>query len=52
MHYQIYFVRLGDCVYKSTSITEISAFAKLWGKVGHVGMGKKVSFEIENVERF
>lgn len=48
MH-QLYFLAIGSALYWSTNVTEISAFAKCFGMIGHVEEGKRVAFEIENV---
>jgi hypothetical protein len=46
---QLYYLPIGNALYWSTDITEISAFAKHYGELGHVEEGKTVSFEIPNV---
>lgn len=46
---QLYFVPLGNALYWSTNIMEITEFASVWGLLGYVETGNKASFEIPNV---
>lgn len=46
---QLYFVPIGNALYWSTNIMEITEFASVWGLLGYVETGHKVSFEIRNV---
>jgi hypothetical protein len=45
----LYFLSMGDAIYWSTSIIEITDFAMMFGELGHVEQGKDVSFNIPDV---
>lgn len=45
----LYFVPMGDAVYWSTDLIEITDFAAHYGLLGYVDESHQVSFEIPNV---